>query len=71
MRPPSPIEILLIIAIVIVIFGAGKLPQVTEFIGKGAGKVASFFKSKAGHSDSQSDDQSQVTKKRRVIKKLE
>ena len=34
MRPPGIIEIILILVIVFIIFGAGKLPQVFEFFGK-------------------------------------
>ncbi len=35
MRPPSIIEIILILVIIFIIFGAGKLPQLFEYIGKG------------------------------------
>lgn len=35
MRPPGIIEIILILLIVFIIFGAGKLPQILEFFGKG------------------------------------
>jgi sec-independent protein translocase protein TatA len=35
MRPPGIIEIILILVIVFIIFGAGKLPQILEFFGKG------------------------------------
>ena len=35
MRPPGPWEIALILVIVLIIFGVGKLPQVGESIGKG------------------------------------
>jgi len=35
MRPPGVIEIILILVIVFIIFGAGKLPQIFEFFGKG------------------------------------
>jgi len=35
MRPPGIIEIILILVIVFIIFGAGKLPQIFEFVGKG------------------------------------
>ncbi len=35
MRPPGIIEIILILAIVFIIFGAGKLPRIFEFFGKG------------------------------------
>ncbi len=35
MRPPGPLEIILILVIIFIIFGAGKLPQIFEFVGKG------------------------------------
>ena len=35
MRPPGPWEIGLILLIVLIIFGVGKLPQVGSAIGKG------------------------------------
>ena len=35
MRPPGAWEIALILVIVLIIFGVGKLPQVGESIGKG------------------------------------
>ena len=34
MRPPGIIEIILILVIVFIIFGAGKLPQISEFLGR-------------------------------------
>ena len=35
MRPPGPLEIGLVIVIILIVFGAGKLPQIFEFFGKG------------------------------------
>ena len=35
MRPPGPLEIGLIVVIVLIVFGAGKLPQIFEMAGKG------------------------------------
>ena len=35
MRPPGPLEIILILVIILIIFGAGKLPQIFEAAGKG------------------------------------
>jgi len=35
MRPPGPLEIILILVIILIIFGAGKLPQIFEMAGKG------------------------------------
>jgi len=35
MRPPGPLEIGLILVIILIVFGAGKLPQIFEMTGKG------------------------------------
>ncbi|MFC1846856.1 twin-arginine translocase TatA/TatE family subunit [Chloroflexota bacterium] len=35
MRPPGPLEIGLILVIILIVFGAGKLPQIIEMAGKG------------------------------------
>ena len=35
MRPPGPWEIALILVIILIVFGVGKLPQVGGAIGKG------------------------------------
>jgi TatA/E family protein of Tat protein translocase len=35
MRPPGVIEIILILVIIFIIFGAGKLPQLFEMVGRG------------------------------------
>ena len=34
-RPPGPWEIALIVLIILIVFGVGKLPQVGEAVGKG------------------------------------
>ena len=35
MRPPGPLEIGLILVIILIVFGVGKLPQVGAAFGKG------------------------------------
>jgi len=35
MRPPGPLELGLILAIILIIFGVGKLPQIFEMSSKG------------------------------------
>ena len=35
LRPPGPWEIALIVLIILIVFGVGKLPQVGDAIGKG------------------------------------
>jgi len=48
MRPPGPLEIGLILLIVLIIFGAGKLPQVFRSVGQG---IREFQKAKQGEFD--------------------
>jgi len=48
MRPPGPWEIVLILAIVLIIFGAGKLPQVFRSAGQG---IREFRKAQSGELD--------------------
>jgi len=48
MRPPGPLEIGLILLIVLIIFGAGKLPQVFRSVGQG---IREFRKAKEGEFD--------------------
>ena len=48
MRPPGPWEIMLILAIVLIIFGAGKLPQVFRSAGQG---IREFRKAQSGEFD--------------------
>lgn len=71
MRPPGPLEIGLVVLIILVVFGVGKLPQVTEFFGKGAGKVVSVFRGKKGKKAGEDSDQKVVKKKKKVIKELD
>jgi sec-independent protein translocase protein TatA len=58
------VEIILILVIVLIIFGAGKLPQIFEFVGKG---VRSF----RGGGKSGGDNNEELRKKRRVVRKLD
>lgn len=44
-RPPGPMELVVILVIVLIIFGAGKLPQVAGSIGKG---IREFRRAKEG-----------------------
>lgn len=48
MRPPGPWEIALILVIVLVIFGAGKLPQVFRSAGQG---IREFRKAQSGEGE--------------------
>jgi Sec-independent protein translocase protein TatA len=71
MRPPGPMEIGLVVLIILIVFGAGKLPQVTEFIGKGTGKVVSVLRGKKGNVTEEGNGQKVVKKKKKVIKELD
>jgi sec-independent protein translocase protein TatA len=44
-RPPGPMELVVILIIVLIIFGAGRLPQVAGSIGKG---IREFRRAKEG-----------------------
>ena len=70
MRPPGPLEIILIITILVIVFGVGRLPQVSEFIGKGVGKGVSLLRGDKAK-DSQDEEAQPVAKKKKVIKKLD
>ncbi|UCG53992.1 MAG: twin-arginine translocase TatA/TatE family subunit [Dehalococcoidia bacterium] len=56
MRPPGPLEIILILVIIFIIFGAGKLPQIFEFVGKG-------FRALRGSRKDEDDEEEKVVKK--------
>lgn len=53
-------ELLIILAIVIIFFGVGKLPQVAKELGSG---VRNFQKSLTGELEDQSDDDPEVEEK--------
>ena len=64
-------EIVLILVIILIIFGVGKLPQVGNAIGKG---IRSFRKGQAGEADEEEPDTATVskattTKKKKTVKK--
>jgi sec-independent protein translocase protein TatA len=52
MRPPGPWEIGLILLIVLIIFGAGKLPQVFRSAGQG---LREFRRAKEGELDEEKE----------------
>ena len=67
MRPPGPLEIGLILVIILIVFGVGKLPQVGAAFGKG---IRAF---KRGQSDEEVEEEKpkkKPKKKRRVAKKV-
>ena len=65
MRPPGPLEIGLIIVIILVVFGAGKLPQIFEFFGKGL----SSLRGKKVETDEENEEAEKVKKTGKRSKK--
>ncbi len=59
MRPPGPLEIGLILVIILIVFGVGKLPQVGAAFGKG---IRAF---KRGQSDEEVEEEKPKKKPRR------
>ena len=67
MRPPGPLEIGLILVIILIVFGVGKLPQVGAAFGKG---IRAF---KRGHNDEVEEEEKhnkKPKKKKRAAKKV-
>lgn len=60
----GPVEIILILVIIFVIFGAGRLPQLFEMVGRG------FRSFRRGKSEDEGHKTTRRTKKK-VIKRLE
>ncbi len=62
MRPPGPWEIGLILVVILIVFGVGKLPQVGGAIGKG---LRSFRRAQSGEEDEEEipKPKSRATKK--------
>ena len=55
----GPLEIGLIVLLVLIVFGVGKLPQVGSALGKG---IREFHKGKAGEEGEEGKDEATVTK---------
>ena len=62
MRPPGPWEIGLIVLVILIVFGVGKLPQVGESIGKG---LRAFRRGQSGELE---DDKEETKAKPRAKK---
>ena len=58
MRPPGPLEIGLILLIILIVFGVGKLPQVGTALGKG---ISGFRKAAKGE-DEEEDSEKEIKK---------
>ncbi len=68
MRPPGPLEIGLILVIILIVFGVGKLPQVGAAFGKG---IRAFKRGQTDDEEEAEDKPKKKTKKkkRKVAKK--
>jgi sec-independent protein translocase protein TatA len=66
MRPPSTWELGLILVVVLIIFGVGKLPQVGAALGK---SISAFRRSAKGEDEEESIDADSKKKSKRKTKK--
>ncbi len=62
------VEVILILAIFFIIFGAGKLPQVGEVIGKG---IRFLRRGKSGEKGEEEETKTTGRSKKKVIRKIE
>ena len=66
MRPPGPLEIGLILVIILIVFGVGKLPQVGAAFGKG---IRAFKRGQSDEEEEEEKPKKKTKKKKRVAKK--
>jgi sec-independent protein translocase protein TatA len=59
-------EILIILVIILIIFGVGKLPQVGNAIGKG---LRAFKRGQAGEEDEEKEKEATTTKAKKTTRK--
>lgn len=62
----GPLEIGLIVLLVLIVFGVGRLPQVGGALGKG---IRAFRKGKEGLEDEEGEDEATVTKSTKATAK--
>jgi len=62
----GPWEIALILVIILIVFGVGRLPQVGGAIGKG---IRSFRKAQSGEEEEEEEEKEEVKPKKKVAKK--
>lgn len=60
---PGPLEIGLIVFIVLILFGAGKLPQVGSAVGKG---LRAFRRGQSGEDETEQEEEAAPAKPRRT-----
>jgi sec-independent protein translocase protein TatA len=63
---PGPLEIGLIVFIVLVLFGAGKLPQVGSALGKG---IRAFRRGQSGDDEKEEEEEEERAPVRRATRK--
>ena len=61
----GPLELILILVIIFIIFGAGKLPQIVGSVGK---SIRSFRESQEGDIEEEEDDDEEVKPKKKKKK---
>lgn len=67
MRPPGPLEIGLILVIILIVFGVGKLPQVGAAFGKG---IRAFKRGQSDEEEEEEKPKKKPRKKKRAAKKV-
>jgi sec-independent protein translocase protein TatA len=67
MRPPGPLEIGLILVIILIVFGVGKLPQVGAAFGKG---IRAFKRGQTDEEEEEEKPKKKPKKKKRAAKKV-
>ena len=65
MRPPGPLEIGLILLIILIVFGVGKLPQVGSALGKG---INAFRRGAKGEDEEETEKTTKKKAKRKTKK---
>ncbi len=66
MLRPGPLEIGLILVIILIVFGVGKLPQVGEAFGKG---IRAFKRGTSGESEGEKEAKAEKQTKKKTRKK--
>ena len=66
MLRPGPLEIGLILVIILIVFGVGKLPQVGEAFGKG---IRSFKRGASGESEGEKEAKAEEKTKKKTTRK--
>ncbi|MFC1928701.1 twin-arginine translocase TatA/TatE family subunit [Chloroflexota bacterium] len=64
-RPPGPWEIVLILVVILIVFGVGKLPQVGGAIGKG---LRAFRKGQSGEEEEEEEEKPRKKIAKKVAK---